>query len=297
MNATAIPAPASSAREPAMAMSVDVEEYFQVQAFAGVIPRDQWGRWPSRIEASLDRMLELMAESRTLGTFFVLGCVARDHPSMVRRIAAAGHEVASHGMSHRMITELTPDQMREEAVDSRRLLEDLAQRRVEGYRAPSYTVGPSTRWALDILLESGYRYDSSIFPIRGRRYGYPDGPTRPVRLPAAGATIAEFPLTTVGAGPLRVPVLAGSYLRLLPAWMSMGALGLQKLRGLPTVINIHTWEIDPGQPTVGSSRRRAWTHYARIGSTAGTLRSLLAMARFGTLAGRLRELGLLEADA
>ena len=284
---------AARASEPAMAMSVDVEEYFQVQAFARLIPRDQWNRWPSRIESNLDRMLELLAESGTRGTFFVLGCVARDHPTMVRRIAAAGHEVASHGMSHRMITELTRDAMREEVVDSRRLLEDLSQTRVEGYRAPSYTIGPGTRWALEVLAEAGYRYDSSIFPIRGRRYGDPDGPTRPTRLEAGASGIAEFPLTTVGAGAWRVPVLAGSYLRLLPTWMSVGALQYLKHLRQPAVINIHTWEIDPGQPTVGESRQRAWTHYARIGSTPGTLRRLLALARFSTIGERLRELGLM----
>jgi polysaccharide deacetylase family protein (PEP-CTERM system associated) len=286
-------APPRATLELPMAMSVDVEEYFQVQAFARVIPRDQWNRWPSRIEADLDRMLELLAECGARGTFFVLGCVARDHPAMVRRIAAAGHEVASHGMSHRMVTELTRDEMRAEVTESRRLLEDLAQSPVEGYRAPSYTIGPSTRWALDVLLEAGYRYDSSIFPIRGRRYGYPDGPTLPGTMPAAGGQIAEFPLTTVGAGPLRVPVLAGSYLRLLPTWMSIGVLGYLKLMRLPAVINVHTWEIDPGQPTVGASRRRAWTHYARIGATPGTLRRLLRSVRFDTLAERLRQLGLI----
>jgi polysaccharide deacetylase family protein (PEP-CTERM system associated) len=292
----ASPAATKVATEPAMAMSVDVEEYFQVQAFAQLIPRDQWQRWPSRIEADLDRMLALLAESGTRGTFFVLGCVAREHPAMVRRIAAAGHEVASHGMSHRMVTELTPDEMRAEVVDSRALLEDLAQQRVEGYRAPSYTIEPSTRWALEVLADAGYRYDSSIFPIRGRRYGYPDGPTRPTRLAAGGATLAEFPLTTLGAGGLRVPVLAGSYLRLLPTWMSAGALQYLKQLRQPAVINIHTWEIDPGQPTVGPSRRKKWTHYARIGSTPGTLRRLLSMTRFSTIANRLRDLGVLAAD-
>jgi len=286
-------APSAPAAGPAMAMSVDVEEYFQVQAFARLIPRGEWARWPSRIEANLDRMLALLAESGTRGTFFVLGCVAIEHPDLVRRIAAHGHEVASHGMSHRMITELSIDQMRAEAVESRRRLEDLAQAPVLGYRAPSYTIGPTTRWALEALLEAGYRYDSSIFPIRGRRYGYPDGPTAPTRMTAGGASIAEFPLTTLGVGPLRVPVLAGSYLRLLPAWFSVGALRYLKMRRLPAVINLHTWEIDPEQPTVGPSRRGSWTHYARLGSTPATLRRLLSVARFGTIADRLRELGLI----
>jgi polysaccharide deacetylase family protein (PEP-CTERM system associated) len=276
-----------------MAMSVDVEEYFQVQAFAGRIPRAEWNRWPSRIEENIDRLLGLLEETNAKGTFFVLGCVAQNHPQIVRRIAAAGHEIASHGMTHKMITELTPEKMREEARDSRRLLEDLSGSRVEGYRAPSYTVSPGTRWALEILVETGYVYDSSIFPIRGRRYGYPNGPTRPTRLATATSEIAEFPLTTIGVGPVRFPVLAGSYLRLLPTWVSEGAVRYQLGRRLPVVVNVHTWEIDPDQPTVVSPRRTLWTHYARLGATAGTLKRVLRLARFASIGRRLRELGLL----
>jgi polysaccharide deacetylase family protein (PEP-CTERM system associated) len=239
----------------------------------------------------MDDLLALLDASGTRGTFFVLGCVAQDHPDMVRRVAAAGHEIASHGMSHIMVTELAPEVMRAEVRDSKRLLEDLTQTRVEGYRAPSYTIEPRTRWALDVLLEEGYSYDSSVFPIRGRRYGYPDGPTAPARLATPRASIAEFPLTTVGTGPLRVPVLAGSYLRLLPTWLSENLVRYRRLRRLPVVINVHTWEIDPGQPTVGPSRK--WTHYARLGSVPGTLRRVLAAARFDTIASRLRELELI----
>lgn len=279
--------------EPPMAMSVDVEEYFQVQAFAGRIPRAEWSRWPSRIEENVDRLLDLFDETSAKGTFFVLGCVAQTHPQIVRRIAAAGHEIASHGMTHTMITELTPAQMREEVRDSRRLLEDLSGTRVEGYRAPSYTVSRDTRWALEILIETGYTYDSSIFPIRGRRYGYPDGPSLPTRLATDTSEIAEFPLTTLGAGPVRVPVLAGSYLRLLPTWLSEAAVRYQLVRRLPAVVNVHTWEIDPGQPDVVSPRRKLWTHYARLGATAGTLRRLLRLAHFDTIGRRLRELGVI----
>ncbi len=283
--------------EPALAMSVDVEEYFQVQAFAPIVPRAEWDRWPSRVEASTERMLELHAAAGARGTFFVLGCVAQKHPGLVRRIAAAGHEIGSHGMSHTMITELSPAAMRAEARDSRRLLEDLSGTPVQGYRAPSYTIGPGTRWALDVLVEAGYAYDSSIFPIRGRRYGDPDGPTLPTRLPTASASIAEFPMTTLGIGPIRIPLLAGSYLRLLPAWISEAAVRYQIARHRPLVVNVHTWEIDPGQPTVPPSRRRAWTHYARIGATPRTLGRVLRLGRFASIAERLRDLGLLDAAA
>jgi polysaccharide deacetylase family protein (PEP-CTERM system associated) len=295
----AIPSAAAvtTAREPAFAMSVDVEDYFQVQAFADLVPRADWDKWPCRVEANVDRILELMHDTRSLGTFFTLGWVASRYPAMVRRIAACGHEIGSHGMSHRMLTELTPAEMRAEALDSRHLLEDISGTRVEGYRAPSYTIDRRTLWALDVLVETGYTYDSSMFPIRGRRYGHPEGPTWPTRLPIGRTAIAEFPMTTIAVGPIRIPVLAGSYLRLLPAWVSMAAVRYQQLRNLPVVVNIHPWEIDPGQPTVGPSRRRAWSHYSRLGATAGTLRRVLGMAPFASVRERLRGLGVLEGPA
>ncbi len=285
----------AAAREPAFAMSVDVEDYFQVQAFADLVPRSDWERWPCRVEANVDRILAILDETGAGGTFFTLGWVAARYPAMIRRIAAAGHEIGSHGMSHRMLTELTPAEALAEARDSRRLLEDLSGTRVEGYRAPSYTIGPGTLWALEALVEAGYTYDSSMFPIRGRRYGHPDGPRLPTRLPVGPAGIVEFPMTTIGIGPVRIPVLAGSYLRLLPAWVSKAAIRYQRSRGLPAVVNIHPWEIDPGQPTVGPSRRRAWSHYSRLGATAGTLRAVLAIAPFASVRARLHELGLLPA--
>ena len=289
---------APSGREPAFAMSVDVEDYFQVQAFAGLVSREDWETMPCRVEANTDRILGLLDETGSLGTFFILGWVASRYPALVRRIAAAGHEIGSHGMSHRMVTELDPAEMLAEVRDSRRLLEDISGTRVEGYRAPSYTISGGTYWALGQLLEAGYTYDSSMFPIRGRRYGYPEGPTHPVRLPAGHADIAEFPMTTIGVGPIRIPVLAGSYLRLLPTWVSLAAVRYQQFRHLPLVVNIHPWEVDPGQPTVGPSRRRAWSHYVRLGATAGTLRSVLRTAPFASVRERLRGLGLLpEAPA
>ena len=280
-------------RSPAFALSVDVEDYFQVQAFAAVAPRDAWHRYPSRVVATTHRLLDLFDETGAKGTFFTLGCVAREHPDLVRDIARRGHEVASHGMDHRMITELTPEEFRAQAVASKSLLEELAGRPVDGYRAPSYSVGRGTLWALEILRDAGYAYDSSVYPIRRRRYGYPEGPLAPARIAAGATTIAEFPLPTIGWGGLRVPVLAGAYLRLWPAWASLAALDQHRRAGRPLVLNVHPWEIDPGQPTVDPRGRRPWTHYARLDRTAGILRRLLGRASFDTVRARLQELGLL----
>jgi polysaccharide deacetylase family protein (PEP-CTERM system associated) len=284
---------ATAGFEPPFAMSVDVEDYFQVQAFAHLVDRSEWDRHPARVERNVEKLLAILADARAQGTFFVLGWVATRYPGLVRRIASCGHEIGSHGMSHRMLTELTPDEVREEARTSRLLLEDISGTPVEGYRAPSYSINQNNRWALDVLAETGYAYDSSIFPIRRRRYGYPEGPTTPVRLATNRSEIAEFPMTTVGVGPVRLPVLAGSYLRLLPAWVSRAAVSHHLRRRLPLMVNVHPWEIDPAQPTIGPSRRRAWTHYGRLSRTASTLRSVLGMARFASVASRLREMQLL----
>ena len=289
-----VPVAANAELEPPFAMSVDVEDYFQVQAFAHVVDRSEWDQRPARVERNVERLLAILADARARGTFFVLGWIATRYPALVRRIASCGHEIGSHGMSHRMLTELTPEEVRDEARTSRLLLEDISGTAVEGFRAPSYSINRHTRWALDILADTGYAYDSSIFPIRRRRYGYPEGPTAPVRLPTDRSEIAEVPMTTVGVGPVRLPVLAGSYLRLLPAWISRAAVSHHLRRRLPLMVNVHPWEIDPGQPTIGPSRRRAWTHYSGLSRTAVKLRSVLGMARFASVASRLREMQLLD---
>lgn len=287
--------PAMAARrEPPLALSVDVEDYFQVQAFAGRVSREDWPSFEPRVERNVERLLDLFDESGAKGTFFILGWIARRHPGLVARIASRGHEVASHGVSHRMITELTPAEFRMEALDSRLILEDLSGSAVIGFRAPSYSINRGTLWALEVLRETGYAYDSSIYPIRRRRYGYPEGPVVPARIPAGARDIAEFPLPTVSLGPIRIPVLAGAYLRLLPAWVSLAAAGYHKRGRIPLAVNVHPWEIDPDQPSVGVPRSSMWTHYARLGSTEAILRRVLRVGRFTTLAVRLVELGILD---
>lgn len=282
-------------REAPFALSVDVEDYFQVQAFARYVDRDAWERWPSRVEPNTRRLLDLFDEAGATATFFTLGWVARRHAGLVREIAARGHEVASHGMYHQMLTEQTADSFRVDARDSRALLEDVSGAAVWGFRAPSYSVNRNTLWAVDVLAEAGYRYDSSVYPIRRRRYGYPEGPIRPAMLRGERSALAEFPLPTIAIGTFRMPVLAGAYLRLLPQSLTVRALEAHRRRGEPLVVNVHPWEIDPDQPTVGPGRLRTWTHYARLGRTEGILKRVLSAGRFRPVAARLRELGLIEA--
>lgn len=280
--------------EPAFALSVDLEEYFQVQAFVRYVRRDQWEEWPSRVEPSTRRLLDLFDETGASATFFALGWIAQRHPRLVREIAARGHEIASHGMFHQMLTEQTPETFRADARDSKMLLEDLTGKRVIGFRAPSYSVNGSTLWAVDVLAETGYEYDSSVYPIRRRRYGYGAGPIRPAKLKTGRAELAEFPLPTIGVGGVRVPVLAGAYLRLWPAWVTLFAERTHRERGNPLVVNVHPWEVDPAQPTVGPGRFQTWTHYARLSRTESILRRVLSRSRFRDVATRLRELGLLS---
>ena len=279
--------------EAPFALSVDVEDYFQVQAFVRYVRREEWDGWPTRVERNTRILLDLFEEAGATATFFTLGWVARKYPGLVREIAARGHEVASHGMFHQMLTEQTVESFRVDARDSRALLEDLAGTPVVGFRAPSYSVNRETLWAIDVLAETGYEYDSSVYPIRRRRYGYPGGPTRPAMLKGMHRMLAEFPLPTLPIGPLRIPVLAGAYLRLLPSGLTLRALDRYVRRREPLVVNVHPWEVDPDQPTVGPGRHRTWTHYARLDRTEPILRRVLSRARFRDVATRLREIGLI----
>lgn len=267
------------------AFTVDVEDYFQVDAFADCIDPGAWDGFTPRVTRNTRELLDLLDSRGVKGTFFVLGWVARREPGLVREIAARGHEVASHGMSHQRVVTQTPAVFRAETRDSKRLLEDQVQAPVIGYRAATYSITRESLWALDILVEEGFRYDSSIFPIRHDRYGIPDATIRPHRLVTPqGQELAEFPLSVAHVAGLNLPVSGGGYFRLLP--YAVTAWGLRRVlaAGRPVVFYLHPWEIDPGQPRVAGARLRSrFRHYLNLRRTRARLERLLGDFRFGTM--------------
>jgi len=284
----------SASPESPAACSVDVEDYFQAEALRAFCPRDQWDRFEDRTEANTDRVLALLDRLGFRGTFFILGWTAARHPELVRRIAAAGHEVASHGFAHELITRQSPAVFREDVRRARALLQDLSGQEVAGYRAPSYTIVKRTLWALTILAEEGHRYDSSIFPIRRRRYGIPGAKRTPHRiLGEAPGGLVEFPLPTVRIGPINLPATGGAYLRLLPIGFQVRALRRLLRDRVPVVLNVHPWELDPGQPRFPVGVRTRWTHYYGLDQTESRLESLLDLARFRPMGEVLGGLGLI----
>jgi polysaccharide deacetylase family protein (PEP-CTERM system associated) len=278
------------------AFSADVEDYYQAEALRGLFPRPTWADLEDRTEANVDRLLALLAGRGVRGTFFVLGWTAERHPDLVRRIAGAGHEIGSHGYAHELVYRQTPDAFREDVRRARALLQDLSGQPVWGYRAPSYTIVRRTRWALAVLRDEGHRYDSSVFPIRRRRYGIPDAPRWPHRVEDPGAEgLVEFPLPTVRVLGVNLPATGGAYLRLLPLGFQAWAVRRLLAQGRPLVVNVHPWELDPGQPRLRVSARTRVTHYLNLERTESRLLTLLGLAAFRPQAEVLRGLGLLDA--
>lgn len=275
--------------------TVDVEDYFQVQAFADVVDRSQWDGYESRVVANTRAVLALLAERGVCGTFFVLGWVAQRHPGLVREIVAAGHEVASHGMSHRMITTQTPEVFRQETRDSKKLLEDICQRPILGYRAATYSITRNSMWALDILCEEGFKYDSSIFPMRHDHYGVPGAEPLPHLLTTpAGAKIVEFPISVLRRFGLTIPIAGGGYFRLFPYRFTQWALAELNAAGQAFVFYIHPWEVDPGQPRIENARASSrFRHYQNLARCPDRLRRLLGRFEFTTMRVALADMGLL----
>lgn len=259
------PAPAPDTRGPLNAFTVDVEDYFHVAALASAVSRESWSSRESRVERNTERLLELLAARGVLGTFFVLGWVAERHPDLVRRIAAGGHEVACHGYSHQLIYEQTPQVFREETARAKGLLEDATGRAVHGYRAASFSVIRDTLWALDTLIDLGFHYDSSIFPIRHDRYGIPDASPEPGPVTApSGRTLIEFPMVPAKVFGMKVPVCGGGYFRIFPYWLTRAGLRQINGGGRAFPFYLHPWEIDPGQPRIKVGTLSRFRHYTNL---------------------------------
>ena len=276
------------------AFSIDVEDYYHVSVFRRGVAASEWAGFESRVERNVNVLLGLCAERGVLATFFILGDVARRFPALVRTVAAAGHEVASHGMSHEKLTELSRAAARDEIRDSKALLEDVTGRAVHGFRAPSFSIVRSSLWALDDLVEAGYSYDSSIFPIGRPDYGIADAPRDPyLATTPAGRRITEFPLTVAPWFGKPVPVAGGGYFRLLPYGVTAWGFHRVNDAGRAGMFYLHPWEIDPGQPDLRArtSRLGAFRHYTGLKGMEAKLRRLLAEFRFGTAAAVLAERG------
>ncbi len=267
------------------AMSIDVEDYFQVSAFDSVVSRSSWDARESRVTANTERLLRIFEESEVRATFFVLGWVAAKYPGLVRQIARLGHEIASHGYWHHLVYEQTPVEFRDDIRRTKHLLEDLSGRRVEGFRAPSYSVTQRSMWALDVLASEGYRYDASVFPIHHDRYGIPDAERHPHIVKLASGSIVEAPASTIRCGGMNLPIAGGGYFRLLPyAWTRWGIRRLNVMERRPAIFYLHPWEIDPDQPRLHATRMTRMRHYANLGKTEVRLRRMLRDFQFATMA-------------
>ena len=284
-------------REIVNALTVDVEDYYQVEAFADVVSRADWLRWESRVERSTQRLLELFARHDVRATFFTLGWVAERHPALVHEIAAAGHEIACHGYAHHLIYQQTPDEFRHDVRRAKNILEDLIGASLEGYRAPSYSITAASLWALDILIEEGFRYDSSIFPIHHDRYGIPDAERFPHMIRRAAGEILEFPPSTVRLGGINWPMAGGGYFRLLPyAIFRAGLRHLNQVEAQAAIFFLHPWEVDPEQPSVPGTRLNVWRHRLNLHRTLPRLERLLNDFRFAPAREVIAECGMQNAE-
>lgn len=278
--------------KPLRCLSFDVEEYFHIEAAAGVIRREEWNNWPSRVERNVERILELLNRYRRRATFFVLGDVAAKHPQMVRRMAQEGHEIASHGMMHDRLHRLDARAFREEIEGCKKMLEDQSQQAVLGYRAPTFSLVPQTAWAIDVLAELGFVYDSSIFPVRHPWYGVPGAPREPFYVQGVGgARILEVPPLVWHVAGRNVAVAGGGYFRLLPAWFMRAGLRQAEREGRPAVLYFHPWEFDPQMPRMPLSLTGRIRTYMGLRRSLARLEKLVRKtARWQTIAESLEEM-------
>ena len=267
------------------AMTVDVEDYFHVSAFDAVVSRASWDGFDSRVGPNTERVLELFDQAGVRATFFVLGWVADKFPALVRRIASAGHEIASHGYHHQLLYVLTPRQFREDVQAAKIALESATGQPVVGFRAPSYSIIQSSMWAIDVLIEEGYLYDASIFPIHHDRYGIPDSPRHAHVIERPSGSLLEIPGSTVRVGRVNLPVAGGGYFRLLPyAWTRWGIRRVNDVERQPVIFYTHPWELDPDQPRMKVGVATRMRHYGGLERTVERLTRLMRDFQFDSIA-------------
>lgn len=264
------------------ALTVDVEDYFQVSAMAPHIERASWDTQPCRVERNVQRLLALFAEHDAKATFFTLGWIAERYPQLVRDIVAQGHELASHGYGHLRASDQSREEFTDDVQRAKALLEDIGGRPVRGYRAPSFSIGHANLWAFDVLLEAGYQYSSSVYPVQHDHYGMPDAPRFPYPVRPG---LTEVPITTTQLFGRNLPAGGGGYFRLAPYPLSRWAMRrVNTLDGSPAIFYMHPWEIDPGQPRVpGTSLKTRFRHYVNLSRTEGRLKRLLEDFRWGRM--------------
>ena len=277
------------------AFTVDVEDYFHVAALSSVISRDSWSSREYRIESNIERLLALLDDCGVQGTFFVLGWVAERSPGMVRRIAAQGHEIACHGYAHQLVYRQSEREFRAETLRAKSCLEELIGEPVLGYRAASFSVTSASLWALDVLIDLGFQYDSSVFPIHHDIYGLPGAAPEPNRLSApSGRTLVEFPMSAATFLGVPVPVSGGGYFRILPYWLTRAGLKqINERCARPFTFYVHPWELDPQQPRIRVGWFSRFRHYTNLSRCEARLRRLLSEFAFAPMREALRLQGLL----
>ncbi len=263
------------------ALSIDVEDWFCVHNLSDVIKREDWPKCEQRIQKSLTRILGILEEKKVRATFFVLGWIAQRHPELVRMINRQGHEIATHGLSHRLLTELTPEQFEEELKLSLQLIEKNTGKKVIGHRAPSFTMTEKTLWALDILARHGLKYDSSVFPVSFHPdYGVPDAPLAPYKITEE---VWEFPLSVVKIMGRNIPISGGGYFRILPYSFVRYGIRRANLEGRPVVFYLHPWELDPDQPRLKLPLSKRFRHYKNLDKTERRFTRLLDEFEFAPI--------------
>lgn len=270
------------------AITIDVEDYFQVNAFARNIKPEEWDTFPLRVENNTMRILDLLDEFSLRGTFFVLGWIAERVPSLVKAIHRRGHEIACHGYGHQLINRLTRQEFRSDVSKAKMIIEDICGERVCGYRAPSYSITKKTLWALEILVEEGFTYDSSIFPIIHDVYGIPGGRRFPHEISTHSGVIQEFPISTfslgMGGWNTQLPIAGGGYLRLIPAGVVGWAIhSINNREKQPVIVYFHPWEIDPDQPRIQTGLKSRFRHYLNLDRMELKIRHLLKHLRFSSV--------------